>query len=86
MSQFFATGGQSVGASASAPVLPVNIQGWFPLGLASLIHFLVANKIISNTREPADFALKLDAFLVFFSQCQEYSFIDTKREETDLPR
>ena len=28
-----ASGGQSVGASASASVLPMNIQGWFPLGL-----------------------------------------------------
>ena len=32
MSQFFASGGQSIGASASAPVLPMNIQDWFPLG------------------------------------------------------
>ena len=31
MSQFFASGGQSTGASASASVLPVNIQDWFPL-------------------------------------------------------
>ena len=33
MSQFFALGGQSFGASASASVLPMNIQNWFPLGL-----------------------------------------------------
>ena len=32
MSQFFASGGQSIGVSASASVLPVNIQDWFPLG------------------------------------------------------
>ena len=32
MSQFFASGGQSIGASASASVLPVTIQDWFPLG------------------------------------------------------
>ena len=32
MSQFFASGGQSIGVSASAPVLPINIQGWSPLG------------------------------------------------------
>ena len=32
--------GQSIGASASASVLPVNIQGWFPLGLTGLISFL----------------------------------------------
>ena len=33
MSQFFSSGGQSIGASALASVLPVNIQDWFPLGL-----------------------------------------------------
>ena len=37
MSQFFASGGQIIGASASASVLPMNIQGWFPLGLTSLL-------------------------------------------------
>ena len=31
MSQFFTSGGQSIGVSASASVLPVNIQAWFPL-------------------------------------------------------
>ena len=37
ISQFFASSGQSTGVSASAPVLPMNIQDWFPLGLISLI-------------------------------------------------
>ena len=37
MSQFFASGGQSIGASASASVLPMNILDWFPLGLTGLI-------------------------------------------------
>ena len=37
MSQFFTSGGQSTGASASATDLPVNIQGRFPLGLTGLI-------------------------------------------------
>ena len=32
MSQFFESGDQSIGASASASVLPMNIQDWFPLG------------------------------------------------------
>ena len=36
----FAAGGQSIGASVSASVLPVNIQGWFPLGLTGLISLL----------------------------------------------
>ena len=37
MSQVFASGGQSTEASASASVLPVNIQDWFPLGLTGFI-------------------------------------------------
>ena len=37
VSQLFTTGGQSIGASALVSVLPVNIQGWFPLGLTGLI-------------------------------------------------
>ena len=37
MSRLFTSDGQRIGASASASVLPVNIQGWFPLGLTGLI-------------------------------------------------
>ena len=37
MSQLFTSGGQSIGVSASASVLPMNIQDWFPLGLTDLI-------------------------------------------------
>ena len=37
MSQAFSLGGQSIGASASVSVLPMNIQGWFHLGLIGLI-------------------------------------------------
>ena len=40
ISQLFASGGQSIGASASASVLPVDIQSWFPLGLTGLITLL----------------------------------------------
>ena len=36
-SQFFTSGGQSIGVSASASVLPMNIQDWFPLGLTHWI-------------------------------------------------
>ena len=36
MSQLFSWGGQSIGVSASASVLPVNIQGWFLLGFTGL--------------------------------------------------
>ena len=37
VSQLFTSGDQSIGASASVSVLPMNIQGWFPLGLTGLI-------------------------------------------------
>ena len=40
MSQFFASGGQSIRVSDSASVLPVNIQDWFPLGWTGWISLL----------------------------------------------
>ena len=47
----FASGDQSIGASASATVLPVNIQGWFPLGLTGLtsLPFRGFSSVFSNT-------------------------------------
>ena len=39
MSQFLASGNESIGVSTSASVLPANIQGLFPLGLTGLISF-----------------------------------------------
>ena len=45
MSQFFTSGGQGIGASASASVVPINSQGWFPLELAS--HFFFKLHILS---------------------------------------
>ena len=45
------TGGQSTGVSASASVLPMNIQDWFPLGLTGLISFQFKglSRVFSNT-------------------------------------
>ena len=40
MNRLFTSGGPSIGASVSASVLPMNIQGWFPLGLTGLISIL----------------------------------------------
>ena len=37
MSQLFTSGGQSIGASVSASLLPMNIQDWFPVGLTGFI-------------------------------------------------
>ena len=52
MSRLFATVGQSIGASASASsVFPMNIQGWFPLGLIGLISLLSKglSRVFSNS-------------------------------------
>ena len=51
VSQFFMSGGQSIGASASASVLPMNIQGWFPLGWTGWISLKSKgpSRVFSNT-------------------------------------
>ena len=51
MSWLFASGHQSIGTSALALVLPVNIQDWFPLGLTSLISLLSKglSRVFSST-------------------------------------
>ena len=51
MSQFFIPGGQSIGASASVSVLPMNILNWFPLGWTGWISLQpkVLSRIFSNT-------------------------------------
>ena len=50
-SQFFASGGQSIGVSASASVLSMNTQDWFPLGWTSLIPLQAKglSRVFSNT-------------------------------------
>ena len=51
MSQFFTAGGQSIGVSASASVLPMNIQDWFPLGWTGWISLQSKglSRVFSNT-------------------------------------
>ena len=51
MSWTFASGGQSIGVSASASVLPINIQDWFPLGWTGWISLLSKGRtrVFSNT-------------------------------------
>ena len=51
MSQFFASGGQSIRASTSILVLPMNIQGWFPLGLTGWSS--LQSKGLSKESSPA---------------------------------
>ena len=51
MSQFFTSGGQSIGASASASVFPMNIEDLFPLGLTGCISLPSKglSRVFSNT-------------------------------------
>ena len=51
LSQFFTSGGQSIGVSALASVLPMNIQEWFPLGWADWISLQAKglSRVFSNT-------------------------------------
>ena len=51
MSQFFTSGGQCIRVSASASVLPMNIQGWFPLGLPGLssLQSKELSRVLSRT-------------------------------------
>ena len=50
-SQFFTAGGQSIGVSASASVLPMNIQDWFPLGWTGWVSLQSKrlSRVFSNT-------------------------------------
>ena len=51
ISQFFPSGGQSIGVSTSASVLPMNIQDWFPLGWTGWISLKSKglSRVFSNT-------------------------------------
>ena len=65
ISQFFASGGLSFGASASPSVLPMNIQDWFPLGLTGLISLQSKglSRVFSNTSSKAS-VLWCSAFFI----------------------
>ena len=68
MSQFFASGGQSIGASASASVLPMNIQGWFPfLGMTRLIslHSKGLSRVFSSITVQKHLLVFFLAHLIF---------------------
>ena len=66
MSQLFISGGQNIGASALASVLPMNIQGWFPLGLTGLISLLSKglSRVFSNMTVRKQLFLQYSAFFM----------------------
>ena len=66
MSQFFASDGQSIWASALGSVLPMNIQDWFPLGLTGLISLQSEgfSRVFSSTMIRKASVLRLSAFFM----------------------
>ena len=66
MSQFFTSGGQSIGVSASASVLPMNIQDWLTLGFTGLISFQYKqlSRVFSNTTVQKDQFFGAQLFIV----------------------
>ena len=69
MSRLFESGGQSTRASASATVLPMNTQGWFPLGLTDLISLLSKglSRVFSSTSLKASILWRSAFFMVQLS-------------------
>ena len=61
MSQLFASGSQSIGASASASVLPMNIQDWFSLGLNGWILQSKMEKLEKSSPTPQFKSINLSA-------------------------
>ena len=91
VSQLFASGGHSIGASASASVLPVNIQGRFPLGLTALIFLLSKglSRVFFNTTVRKHQFFNAQAFLWSsshsvhdYGENQSFCYMDLCRQST----
>ena len=74
MSQFFASGGQSTGVSASASVLPMNIQDWFPLWWTGWISLQSKgiSRVFSNT------TVQKHQFFGTQTRCHDLSFLNVE--------
>ena len=73
MSQFFTSGGQSIGGSATASVLPMNIQDWSPLGWTGWISLQSKglSRVFSNTtvQKHQSLRLLLVIWLIYYAVC-----------------
>ena len=76
MSQLFTTGGQSIGAPASTSVLPMTIQGWFPLGLTGLIPLL--SKTLKSLLQPHHSKAPILCHSTFFLVQLPYQHMTTR--------
>ena len=71
MSQFFASGGPSIGVSASKPVLPMNIQDWFHLGWTGWISKGLS-RVFSNTTVQKHQFFGAQLYRPTFTSIQDY--------------
>ena len=85
MSWLFPSGGQSIGASAS--VLSMNIQGWFPLGLTGLISLLSKelSRVFSSTNSKASILWLTAFFIVQLSHPFFWNFLAFSMIQQMLP-
>ena len=84
VSCLFASSGQSIGAgaSASASVLPMNIQGWFPLGLTGLISLM--SKGLSRVFLVPQFKTSILQCLAFFMVQHSHLYMTTGKASITL--
>ena len=78
MSQCFASGGQSIRASASASVLPMSIQDWLPLGWTGWISYCLRDSQESSPK--ASVLWRSAFFMIQFSFVQTHRMYNTKSE------
>ena len=80
ISQLFASGGQSIGASASASVLPMKIQGWFPLGWTGWIS--LQSKGLSRVFPSTTVWAPVIQCSAFFIVQLSHSYMNTEKKKT----
>ena len=80
MSQPFTSGGQSIGVSASALVLPMNIQDWFPLGLTNWISLW--SKGLKSLFQHHSLKPSILRCSAFFIVQNSYSYMTTRKTRT----
>ena len=83
--QLFETGGQSIGASASASILPVNIQGWFPLGWTNLIS-LQSKGLLSMFSSTTDWLPQISILSISNKGNPSASYMMVEDESEDPPQ
>ena len=82
MSQFFTSGGQTIGVSASTSVLPMNIQDWFPLGWTGLDLLAVQGTLKSLLQHHSSKASILQHAVFFIAQLS-HSYMITGKTSFD---